>query len=197
LILPVLLAGAVASSGCLYMQSKVDFEKQTDWTVYRTYSVERARPIDDDRGLARDEGFEADVDQRAQARLRERLTDKNLREAPAGEADLNVRYYLTVREDIRSEDRPGHVRWLRVDIREIHYESYTKGTVVVDVADRQQNLLVWHGAAEASVKTPEKQGDRLGSNLEKALDILMNQFPPRQPGDWSFGSPKFPVTAAE
>ena len=192
---PAFLAAVVATSGCLYMQSRVDFEKQIDFSVYRTFSVERAKPIDDDRGLAEEASFAEDVDRRAKARLHERLTGKNLRAVPEADADLHVSYYLTARQDLRGEDRPGHVRWLRVDVREIVYESYTKGTVVVDVADRERNLLVWHGAAEASVKTPETAGERLGGNLEKAIDILMNQFPPRRPGDWSFGSPKFPESS--
>jgi len=195
-IVSAFLALLVATAGCTYMASTIDYEKEVDFMVYRTFSVERARPIDDDRGLAEadgfDEGLEDEVDRRARARLTERLTGKNLRPAPAFEADLNFRYYLTAREDLRSEDRPGHVRWLRVDVREIVYESYTTGTLVVNVADRERNLLVWHGTAEASVKTPEKAGDRLGSKVEKAIDILMNQFPPRSPSDLSFGSPKFP-----
>ena len=77
---------------------------------------------------------------------------------------------------MRVRDRPGHVRWLRVDLREIDYQPYTRGTLVVDIADRERHLLVWHGTVEGTVNSiSEVPGD----NLEKAVDRVIGRFPPR------------------
>ena len=171
----VVLSSAV---GCVYMSSQVDYEKGVDYSRYQTFSVERTKPLDAEGQSERLAGA-AWVDDRTSARIRERLEDKGLTEAPAGEADLNVGYHYVSREEIRSSDRPGHVRWLRVDVREIVYETYTRGTLVVDFVDREQNLLVWHGAIEGVVKTPEKPGKHLDENLERAVDLLLrHQYPP-------------------
>jgi hypothetical protein len=174
-VLSALLFAAWLSSGCLSLSTTVDWEGDTDFAAYHTFSVERARPLDSDSQELQDPARAEIVDQRAFARIRQRLTEKNLIEAPAAEADLNVKYHLASHEEVRGSEQPGHVRWLRVEIREIHYETYTHGTVVVDIADRAKNLLVWHGAVEGTVKTP----DVPGKNLERAIDRLLSKYPPR------------------
>ncbi len=177
LILVVLLAVSSAS-GCLSMRSKVDYEKGADFSAYRTFSVERVRPLDAEGRAAKLADAEW-VDRRTQDRIRFRLEKKGLTEASAGEADLNVGYYYVAREEVHASDRPGHERWLRVDIRDVVYETYTRGTLVIDFVDREGNLLVWHGAIEGVVKTPEKPGEHLDENLERAVDLLLRfQFPP-------------------
>ncbi len=92
---------------------------------------------------------------------------------------MQVGYYLTTRDEVHTSDRPSHVRWLRVDIREIAYESYTRGTLVIDIADRDRNLLVWHGVVEGVVKTSNMPSD--GKTVVRAVNRLMRQFPPRWP----------------
>ena len=146
---------AISSAGCLYMSSKVDHEKGVDFSAYRTFSVERTRALDAEGPAAELAGAEW-VDRRTKDRVRLRLEKKGLTEAAAHEADLNVGYHYVSREEVRSSDRPGHVRWLRVDVREIVYETYTRGTLVIDFVDRKENLLIWHGAIEGVVETPEQ-----------------------------------------
>jgi len=168
-------AAAVLGAGCLSLDSRVDWEDGTDFAAYRTFSVERARPMEGEGQRFEDASWADLVDRRAFARIRQRLSEKGLREAPPAEADLNVSYYVTSREEVRGSSKPGHVRWLRVDIREIQYETYVHGSVVVDFADRAQGVLVWHGVVEGTVvasRTP-------GNNLEKAIDRLIGKYPPR------------------
>jgi hypothetical protein len=136
----------LAFTGCTYMSSKVDYEPGTDFAAYQTFAIERARPVQGDAPHVASLANAAWVDERTRARIRELLGRKGMTKAGAAAADLIFRYYYVASEEIRTSDRPGHVRWLRVDIREIHYDSYTRGTLVVDVVDRARGLLVWHGA---------------------------------------------------
>jgi hypothetical protein len=174
-VISSLLALVWLGSGCLSLSTTVDWEDGTDFAAYHTFSVERSRPLDLEGSQFEEPARAELVDRRAFARIRQRLTQKGLAEAPLADADLNVKYHLTSREEIRGSEQPGHVRWLRVDVREIHYERYVRGTVVVDIADRRKNLLVWHGAVEGTVKSTEVPGD----SLEKAIDRLLSKYPPR------------------
>ena len=163
--------------GCVYLQGDIDYEKGIDFSQYRTFSLERDRPIDASGSIVQDHPRFAElVEQSALDQIRVRLLEKELAEAPADQADIQVGYHLTTRDEVRSSDRPGHVRWLRVDVREIHYDSYTRGTLVIDVVDRQRNLLVWHGVVEGVVETSSLPSD--GKNVVRAVNRLMRQFPP-------------------
>ncbi len=178
----LLSAALFAASSCTYMSSKVDYEPGTDFASYHSFAIERARPVAGDAPHVAELAEAGWVDERTQARIRRILERKGMEEVPSDGADLIFRYYYVAREEIHGSSRPGHVRWLRVDIREVRYDSYTRGTLVVDVVDRSRNLLVWHGAIEGVAKTPEEPGAHLDRNLERAVDLLLrNQFPPRWP----------------
>lgn len=167
--------------GCVYLEQDVDYEKGTDFSRYHTFFVERARPLDASGSTVEDDAQYAErVEAGALAQIRVRLVEKGFVEAAADEADIHVHYYVTTRAEVHASDRPGHVRWLREDIREIAYESYTRGTLVIDIADRERNLLVWHGVVEGVVKTSSLPTD--GKTVVRAVNRLMRQFPPRWTG---------------
>jgi hypothetical protein len=55
-------------------------------------------------------------------------------------------------------------------------ESYTVGTLVIDMFDGHTRQLIWRGAAEETLSDkPEKNTDRVNRAIEK----LFKQFPPR------------------
>ncbi len=166
--------------GCVYLQQDVHYEKGIDFSQYRTFSLARTRPLDASGSVVDEDASYAErVEGGADAQIRLRLQEKGFVEASRGEADIQVGYYLTTHDEVHTSDRPGHVRWLRVDVREIAYESYTRGTLVIDIADRDRNLLVWHGVVEGVVKTSNMPSD--GKTVVRAVNRLMRQFPPRSP----------------
>jgi len=165
---------ALAAAGCVYLQSRTDYEKDTDFSAFETFSVSIAQPADGSGRLS-EPGYAHLVDNRALHEIRRLLVEKGLTEVDPAVADLHVSFHLTTTEEIRVRDRPGHTRWLRVDVREIDYQSYTKGTLVIDIADREKNLLVWHGAVKGSVETDAMPT----TTLEKAIRRLLGKYPPR------------------
>ena len=174
----VAIATLSAALACVHLQGKIDYQKDVDFTTYRTFFVERARPLDATGSRVDDDGELARrLEEVAQFRLEERLREKDLEPASAEQADLHVGYYLTARDEVHMSDRPGHERWLRVETRDIVYDSYTRGTLVIDFSDRERNLLVWHGAVEGVVKSSRISPD--GRNVLRAVDRLMRQYPPR------------------
>ena len=131
---------------CVYLHGDIDYEKDIDFSQYQSFAVERSRPLDASGSVVGDDPELAGlVDSRALARIKERLLAKGLLEVSMDEADLQIGFYLTAQDEVHVSDRPGHERWLRVDLRDIAYDSYTRGTLVIDFADRARNLLVWHG----------------------------------------------------
>ena len=75
LLLLAALLGVLAAVGCLYMSSKVDYEKGTDFSAYQTFSVERAQALDAGGQAAQLAGAEW-VDRRTKDRIRLRLEKK-------------------------------------------------------------------------------------------------------------------------
>jgi outer membrane protein assembly factor BamE (lipoprotein component of BamABCDE complex) len=153
LSLLVFLLGALAS-GCTYIHGSIDYEKDVDFSKYESFALERTRALGEEPSvLAEDDAFVERVEEIATTHLREWLLEKGFVELPADEADLHIGFHLTARDEVHVSDKPGHERWLRVDIRDIAYDTYTRGTLVVDVSDRAQGLLIWHGVQEGVIKT--------------------------------------------
>lgn len=70
----------------------------------------------------------------------------------------------------------GWHRWGGPGVVTTEVETYTAGTLVVDMFDARTKQLVWRGYAEASVsKNPAKNAQK----LDKAVDKLFDNFPPK------------------
>ena len=162
-----------ALSACTYVPTRVQYQKDVDYSAYRTYALEQSQPTPPTGPLAEPQ-YAALVDRRARAEIVRLLAEKGLEQAPPDQADLAIGYYLIASEEVRAINKPGHQRWLRYELRDIEYHTYLKGTIVVDMADQKRSLLVWHGTAEATVRTDQMPTGR----LEKALQALLGRYPP-------------------
>jgi hypothetical protein len=56
-------------------------------------------------------------------------------------------------------------------------ETYTEGTMVVDLFDTQTKKIVWRGTAEKEISSkPQK----VTNEIEKAIEKLFKHFPPNR-----------------
>jgi len=53
-------------------------------------------------------------------------------------------------------------------------ETYTEGTIVVDVLDTKTRTLVWRGIAENAFRKPNPDDEKVAKIIEK----VMTDFPP-------------------
>ena len=55
--------------------------------------------------------------------------------------------------------------------------TYTEGTLILDVVDRQENELIWRGSASKTIDQMESPEQRV-KNIQDAVAKLMKDFPP-------------------
>ena len=99
-----------------------------------------------------------------------------------GDPDLFVTYHTSTRQEFRA-DTTGYgygypPRWNRygywggVSSSTTRVSSYDMGTLVIDIWDAEDNILVWRGVAQDTVpSSPEK----LTNKLDKAIAKMVKQ----------------------
>ena len=108
------------------------------------------------------------------------LTTKGLEPAPVGDADFLVTYSLV----LQSRMVMYHTGWSMPmggwgwgggwSGGRSSLETYTEGTIVVDVLDTKTRTLVWRGIAENAFRKPNPNDEKVAKIIAK----VMQDFPP-------------------
>jgi hypothetical protein len=147
---------------------KTDYNKGTDFAQYKTFMwikepqttnpLMRQRVIDD---------------------VNAALTGKGLKLVTSG-ADLCIAAHAATRErhtlNTFYDGFGGGWRWGgRFGSATTTVDTYTVGTLVVDIFDAKNKEAIWRGSASDSVSgNPEKNA----TNLNKAVEKMFKNFPP-------------------
>jgi hypothetical protein len=166
---PFLLAAFLGAllAGCSSVSTTVDYDRNTDFGRYRTYSWReghRANPISDRR-------IKDAVDRVLASRGLTRVE---------GDGDLTVVYHgRTSRHVVVDSWGPGWGygwRWRGpgyTTVREIPV-----GTLIVDLVDAREKELVWRGTASRAIEvdaTPAEKAEDLNESVVK----MFEGYPPR------------------
>jgi len=98
-------------------------------------------------------------------------------------ADFVVAYTIGTRGEIRVSSYPvayqgswgWHVHCSYYYIREYSEQSYTKGTLGVDIFDGKSKKPVWHGWAEKMITESDRKGP--DSAINEGVAKLFESFP--------------------
>ena len=99
------------------------------------------------------------------------------------DADFVVAYTVGTRNEVSVESYPQsyhgtwgwHVRGSHYYVNEVTTHSYTRGTLGVDVFDRKSRKPVWHGWAEKTITTGDKEDP--GPTIEAGVSQMLELFP--------------------
>jgi hypothetical protein len=141
---------------------KVDYDKQADFTRYKTWSWRRGTPAPNPV-----------ADKRLREAIESRLAARGFSRVESG-GDLAVVYHAAAENDVSLEKlgykdpefgtEATRVRVLRV------------GTVLVDVIDASTGKVVWRGhGRDATVPAP-RAVERM---IDEGIEQLFRQFPPQ------------------
>ncbi len=166
--------------GVVYAQVKSDYDKDTDFTQYKTYNFE---------------GWQKDSDQQLndfdKKRILEALKsefEKRGMTVTDGDADAAVALYLVLdkkQSTTAYTDYMGGMgygpRWgwgmgagMGTSTTTYSENDYTEGTLVVDMYDGESKKLIWQGVLTTIVKDkPEKREKTIPKNVAK----LMSKYP--------------------
>jgi len=166
----LVLAGAL--SGCSpSVTVRTDYQPGTDFSVYKTFSINDAK--------GEGSPFAADRIRRA---IAAQLAAKGLRQAER-DGDLGVHVHARMRVDTKVDVWSsggwgyGYGRGWGGGATQVDVRNVPVGTLVVDLVDRANGNAVWRGVAQGTVDenaSPEKSEQRINA----AMQDLFKSFPP-------------------
>jgi uncharacterized protein DUF4136 len=177
--------GLLVAAGCAGQQVTTDYSPATPFSQFRTYAL--VTPPDT--------GGQQLLDQRVRNAVEAQLTAKGLTPANRDSADVYVGYGMVdkTHTDIYTyRDGWGWgsgwgwrywrwgVAWPTTTHRQI--ETYTDGTVVVNLVDAKTKQVVWEGKAADAVSLPVSNPVRATKDVDAAVAKLFTKYPPQSTG---------------
>jgi hypothetical protein len=171
----------LAAGGCAGRQVTTDYSPAVGFSQFRTYAL--VSPPDT--------AGQALLDQRVRTAVRTQLTAKGLTETDRQHADLYVGYGMVDKTHREIYDygagwgwgrgwgwryyRSG-VAWPMTLRRQI--ETYTDGTVVVNLVDARTKQVVWEGEVADVVSLPVGDPASATRQIDEATAKLFAKYPP-------------------
>jgi len=154
---------------------KIDYDKATDFSKFKTYAWVQGTPV---------------MDPRLDAYIKKSLNDMfhhiGMNETSVSTADIVVTYHAAIGTDLSVGTAldptfaasggvaiPGQGIWQTAGGAAATHVN--KGSLAFEILDRAANRPIWTGTAQNSVS--DKPSERWGQ-VQKALDKLFRTFPP-------------------
>ena len=183
-VAPLFVAAALAliASGCATTRgpdTRVDYDKSVDFSVYRTYGFPKETGTD--RG-----GYSTLVTSYFKDSVSAAMEARGYKYDPE-HPDLLVNFYMNTRE--RTELRPrittgyGYYgyRYGLYSAWPLYEEdrtvTYKVGTINVDVVDAEKKQLIWEGVAEGRVTREALENPKV--TINGVVTELLRQYPGR------------------
>lgn len=166
----VLTCAAMISTTVLAQKVTTDFDQQTDFSRFHTYTWGEGRPARDPL-----------IGQRIVAGIESQLAAKGLRKAGQGEpVDLVVVYQTATDTQTQintyNSGAWGGWYWGMGGYSQTTVQKIPVGQLIVDLADVNQKKFIWRGRASGTISSkPEK----VNKMLDKALSKMFENYPPR------------------
>jgi len=161
----------VAVAGALAQDVKTDYDHHADFSQYHTYSWHK---VHTENPLWQSRVVDA-VDHALQAKGLQKVDNNGDLSVAAVGASHNQREYETFYNGFG----PGW-RWGGFgSTATTRVYNYHVGTLVVDLFDTKNKQLVWRGMARDTLSDKPEKNEK---KLEKAVDKMFKDFPPKEKG---------------
>jgi hypothetical protein len=167
-----LIAGIlILSAGCSSVQVRTDFDRGADFSAYRTYSW---LPHREGRGGMMKSRM---VRKHVISAVDRELAAMGFRKTGRERADLLVNYHIGSKAVV-DVDLYGYRygRWGRRRPNAVSVRRYRKGTLILDLVDRESKQLVWRGWATSALHGREN----LAGDINRSVRKLLERFPPAE-----------------
>jgi hypothetical protein len=162
-----LILTAIAAYG---MFVKTDYDMEYDFSRLKAFAFKEQHRSDSDP-LRTD----TVIDDRIRNALRGQLEARGFQYQPEGQPDFLIAFTTHPKEKMETEDLsydfPLEWRWGWAP--EIWTRYRTEGSVIVDFATPQTNLLIWRGIATDVVQTGREKSEK---QINKGADELVKHF---------------------
>lgn len=159
--------GILLLIGCAgQIQTSTTYDDSADFAGYRTFA--QAPPPRYATDLPR---YNEVIGGRIQQRIASNLEGKGLEPTAWDEADLQVSF------TIGGQERQDFEYWDELDWSgpgEARPEDYVAGSLVIDMADRVKQRLVWHGYGNENLFSQTASD----ATFKQAVDAVLAKYPP-------------------
>jgi hypothetical protein len=176
--------GMILAAGCAGRQVSTDFSPATSFSQFRTFALV----------MPPNTAAEQLLDQRVRTAVQSQLDAKGLTATDRQHADLFAGYGVvdkTHTEIYSYADGWGwggdwgwrYYRWgVAWPMSTRHQiETYTNGTVIVNLIDAKTKQVVWHGEVADVVNLPVSDPARATRQIDDAVAKLFAKYPPQLP----------------
>jgi uncharacterized protein DUF4136 len=164
----VLVLGVIASAA-VAQDVKTDYDHHANFSQFHTYYWEKVQTTDP---LWQSRIQDA-VDHELQAKGWQRVDGGADVAVTAVGSAHNQREYQTFYNGM------GGWRWGGFGETTTQVENYPVGTLVLDMYDAHSKQLIWRGSAQQSLSDKPDKNEK---KLEKAVDKMLEHFPPQEKG---------------
>jgi hypothetical protein len=173
----VLLALASAVSPSIAKKVRVDFDRQSTFSHYKTYRWMQSPDTQGHAGQSSDAQFPNQLmRERIVALIEEALAAKRLTRVDTG-ADLLVDYQVKVTEQPQFTTFNNGPGWgWGSSISTTTIQNILTGTLVISMIDARHNQLVFQGVSTTTISSRPAENSK---RLAKAINEILGKYPPK------------------
>ena len=166
---------SLCASSASAQKVEVDFDRNVDFTKFKTYAWRRHPVMEADPELRQSVGAEI-----ARMGVSSALLDRGFLPADVGTPDFYVTGFGTRAN--KSEVTGSVGGWYSSSAywaqgwETVMVRNFVEGTLVIDIVDGETNELVWRAYCKGVVRDPRKRDKVINKALEKAF----KKFPPKR-----------------
>ncbi len=160
----VALTAIIFMTGCSSIQVETDYNREVDFSKYKTYRWIPHVKGTEDNPLMNDPLIESHVKNAVNAEM----TKKGFTRIEEGHPDFLMAWYFTARNRVDVTHYYGY--WYP----QTNVYKYKEGTLIVDIVDREDKQLIWRGWATGVLEDRSRISDQINYSVQK----LLKKFPP-------------------
>jgi len=158
------LTAIVFITGCSTIQVESDYNREVDFSKYKTYRWIPHVKGTEDNPLMNDPLIESHV----RNAVNTEMTKKGFTKIEEGHPDFLMAYYFTARNRVDVTHYYGY--WYP----QTNVYRYQEGTLVIDMVDRAEKQLIWRGWATGVLEDRSRINDQINYSVQK----LLKKYPP-------------------
>jgi len=158
------LIAIVFLTGCSTIQVETDYNREVDFSKYKTYRWIPHVKGTEDNPLMNDPLIESHV----RNAVNTEMAKKGFTKIEEGHPDFLMAYYFTARNRVDVTHYYGY--WYP----QTNVYRYQEGTLVIDMVDREEKQLIWRGWATGVLEDRSRINDQINYSVQK----LLKKYPP-------------------
>lgn len=153
-------------TACSTVRVSYDFDKNTNFNSFKTYNFHQ-------KGIDKLEVNDLDK-RRILGAIEQQMAAKGF--TKSDNPDLYINVLASSKEKINIDNGYYGGYWGPYWAGSSRVYQYTSGTIIIDIVDEKNNILVWQGSGSGlNVSNLNSKGD----DIPKAIEEILSKFPPK------------------